>query len=472
MAYILLLISIFIKEIITSPVDYIFYLSRLPIYFYIVLILISIAYYGITKNNNIFNSKVVAFTILLLCFQFISMMISYLKIGSNSLNLNPIKQFVLLVIFILCITIHYLVVKLTINTNKNIERFIKGNGIALILVLLIAFLQFLYLLAPNLFGNMAAFIGSHLENRVDRDWYVNGSYVQTLQRLNGLNSEASYLAVQLIVVFAPFLLASIKNKFNIFSTNKKYNPMLFYFLLISIITILFFAKTTTGIIAASLIVLFLWFSLPLKRKYMFTLSVVLICLLISSWMINNPIIIETLNNTLFNKDVGSTQNRSGSTVALIITWLQNIVLGVGWGYHDYFIFENVPEWSKNNYEYQNVFSAENFYPILSVISGWLAEFGTISIVFVFIYIYKLLKDFRFLRKNADLICRNERECKMIDTISDAAHYFLLFYFICSMFSFYWYESIYLIMFFFFVVVRQNLKWKLNNSLKNIETRNE
>lgn len=163
---------------------------------------------------------------------------------------------------------------------------------------------------------------------------------------------------------------------------------------------------------------------------------------------NNAYMMEILNENLFNKaESDSSMNRIGGTIGLIVTWFKHFIFGVGWNFHNYYLLKNVPQWTTNNGEYMYVFSAQNFYPILSVFFGWLAEFGTIIVIFLVVYIYKLLSDFRKFSKQVNLITNNEFEYKFIKTISDSVHFFVIFYLISSLFVFYWSESVYLIMFF-------------------------
>ena len=463
MSALLLPISVFIKNFIELPISY---LRELPIYFYLLLIIISIIIGTKIKLKRLFNTKVFICIAIVLGFQLLAMLISYGYIGNDSLNINPIKQFIKLCIFLTCIFIHYFVVKLLINNMQDVRGFIRGNIISLFIVLAISYIQLLYVIFPGLFDGFVSIIGL-FENRFDRSWYDNGSYVQTMERINGLNPEAGYLAAQLLIVFVPFILASIKNKVNIFSGSKRYKPTFFYLLLTSIVIILFFAKTTTGLVAILMIFAFFWMSLPLKRKVTTAIMFVILGSIGIVYCLSNSYMMEILNENLFNKaQSGSAMNRSGGTIGLIIIWLKHLITGIGWDYHNFYLFENVPLWSTGNWEYHNVYLTENFYPILSIFFGWLAEFGTVCMIFIILYLNKLLKDYRLLSKQA--ISINHENCQMIIAIKDAAHFFVYFYIIISFLSFGWSESFYLIMFFFFIVVRQLLKDELSKESNLIE----
>lgn len=452
MAYFLLPVSLFIKQLI--PDVYVYYIAQMPLYVYLIMLIICLSF-KLRKHQELdyrsmFNKRVLICTAIVLLFQLIAMFVSHYTMSNSGFDKDPLREFIKLLITIMCITIHYFVVRETVNNKIHITQFIKGNGIALFILLIICYIQFFYLLFPNVFGDLTNFIG-YLEYRFDRDWYDQGSYVQTLQRINGINPEPSYLAAQLLIVFVPFIIASIKNKVNIFSKHQ-YKSIYYYVLLLSIIFILFFAKTTTGLLAILLILCSLWLLLPRKQKYIW-LALLPVCAagaFLIYWY--NPLIRTIIDATLMDKLGGdSFINRAGGTIGLIVTWLQHPFIGIGLNYHNYYLFKNVPLWATSNFEFTTVFEPQNYYPILSVFFGWLAEIGTIFVLFISVYTLKLLRDFRTLSKNA---VASSADAKFICTISDAAHFFFFYYFVCSLVNFNWYESIYLIMIFFFVTMRQ------------------
>lgn len=465
LSYILVPISLFTKEIFDFSV---IYLRELPFYLFLFFIFISLLI-GVKRDllRNIFNYRVATCVIVIIIFQLFAMWLSFYEIGNNPINRDPIYEFTRLIIFIFSIYLHYISISLIINNNKiNILRFIKGNGVALAILLGIVYIQMLYLVFPNIFNGVVSFIGK-FEKNFNRGWYDEGSYVQTVERINGLNPEASYLAVQLLVIFTPFILASMKNKVNIFSIKRQYNPIFFTLLLFSVIIALFFSKSSTGLLAILLIFIIYWLRLPLKRKIItgvFLLILILITYIITN---NNPIVSSIIEDYFFSKGGSdSTLNRQGGTIALIITWLTNFVTGVGWNFHDYYLFLNVPDWATNNYEFQNIYYPMGFFPILSVFFGWLAEFGTISMLFVIVFIYKLLRDFRSFSVESKIRKMEPTDIKLINVLNDAAHYFVLFYFVCSLLVFDWSESIYLIMFFFFVTARTVIKENITKASIN------
>lgn len=455
MAYLLIPIGLFVKAL-THKI-YLPYLAEIP--FYVYLLFFSFVFYkeGIKKTIyneiNSLNKNVVYCSLIFLILQLIAMFQSYIDIGNNVLNRNLIAEYAKIAIIFACMFMHYYFVKLIVKNETDIRKFIFGTGIALIMLLCVSYLQFFYMFFPKYFAPIVSFIGKYFEARSDRDWYDLGSYVQTMHRINGFNSESSYLAAQLLILFVPFVLSAIKNKTDIFKINSKKFPLIwYYFLLLLIIFILFFAKTTTGLISIAIIIVSLWVNLSKINKLITAIMGPAVMLGGYFLVIHNTFFRNTLMVSVFSKLQGgsSVQNRFGGTLSLIYTWITHFFTGIGWDFNNYYVFKFLPQWSTHNLEYRLIFLPRGQYPILSVVFGFLAMFGTISFIFVIFYFYKLLRDLRILRsKNIDQINK-----ELIVFIVDAAHYFFIFYLISSLFIFSWADSIYFIMIFFFVVTRK------------------
>jgi len=464
MSFFLIPISIFVKSI--TLTSYIPFINQYQIYAYLVLILAVLfknklqGEPALVDVRSVVNKKILTFTGIVLGLQLIAMVISHLNIGTNEINRDPIREFLKVIIIFICVFFHYILLRLVIIKKEDVYKFIQGSGIALLVLLIISYVQFLYLLFPKFFVYAVNFIGTFLEKTSDREWYSAGSYVETTHRINGLNSESGFLAAQLLIMFVPFILAAIKNKTDIFMNNRKYHASLYYILLAGIIVILFFAKSTTGILAILIILFSLWLNIS-KTKKLITSILLPICLgAIYTLTFVSPLVRDTLNITLLDKFGGvSFQNRFGSTIALMKTWLTHPVWGVGWNFNDYYVFKYVPQWTTSNYEYQNIFLPEHYYPILSNFFGWLAIFGTVAIAGIIYYVHLLLKDLRKISEN-----NND---STLNVLKDSAHYFIAFYFIISLFSFNWTDSMYFVMFYFFVVIRNRYKenWILEGSNK-------
>lgn len=470
MGVLLLPISLLIKSYTYILGTSIYFLTEIPIYaylfilFYLLILKKSKRYSNLLQVKNLMNFKVLISISIIIFLQYIAMQISFHYIGHKGINFNPNKEFIKLLIFIICIFIHYYVVEFSISNSKNgISWFMLGASISLTILLVVSYLQLFFLFFPRLFAPIVSIIAKLFEARYARNWYDAGSYVQTVWRINGFNQESDYLAIQFFVIFIPFVLASIKNKVNLFFMKKSYNPWLFYVLLLATVNMLFFAQTTTGFLAILIIIMCcfaIWFHqwVQIKNRIwklvialIFVISVIVLIVIASQ----SALIMHTLKLNLFAKIAsgGSFINRAGGTIALLMTWIIHPIAGVGWNYHNYYIFQHLPIWATKNDEYLGVFLKQHSYPILSEAGGWLAEFGTITILFLFVYLYRLLKDFRtFCRKN-----KYNTEYKKIQAFSDAAHFFVLFYLISSLLSFPWWESIYMIVFFFFVALRKKIK---------------
>ncbi|MGG3640558.1 hypothetical protein ABES38_04110 [Bacillus gobiensis] len=464
MKYLIWPISLFIAEyfFINFPV---YYGLRIQIYLYLTFIFLAIVLDKGKISKDIFSKRIILFICILLGMQLVSMIISYYRIDIPQYNKNPIKTFVIFCSFICSILIHYLVVRLNIKNVSDVNKFLRSGWISLVIILIICFVQLFYVFAPSIFEPIVSLIGKTLEARwggkdateINGTGFYNlGSYVQTTQRINGLTEEASSLATQLFVIFVPFLLSSIKNRYNVFLKNRK-NILSLYITLVMILLLLMFARTTAGFLFSGIILVLLINKINKIQKTFVVFITVLIGLIIINYNFRSEYITESVNNYLINKDENSVTNRLGSTFALLKISLHNFLLGVGWEYHTYYIFENLPEWAKHNSEYYN-FIERKEYPIMSVILSWVAGFGFLIVSCIVTYLIKTQKKFR--KYSNKLLELKREESKLIKVLCDSSKYYLIFTLICSLFLYVWYASIYLIVYFFFLstinVVKKSL----------------
>lgn len=457
MAFFLVPISIFIKEYLSLPVSY---LNTFIFYVYLLFILMSFIK-GVKKTslNELINWRGVAFFFILITFQFIAMLSSYADIGDSVMNRNPYKTIVVFILYILCIYIHFIVVKFSLTTINDISKFLRGIGVTLFIIITVSTIQLLYLTVSEGLAPLVSFIGNYFEYRwLGRDFYIEGSYVQTVKRVNGFSPEAGFFAAQLLIAFIPFIMSAIKNKVNIFFYKRKYSALLYYTLLISIIIILFSAQTTTGMVAIGIIFFALILTLPFKQKVFFVFLFSIFLAIMYHLYQSNIFIQETLDNYIFDKE--GTSNRSGGTIGLIKTWLQHPLIGIGNSYHNYYLMKNVPIESTLNSEFIEIYVAQNFYPILSLLFGWLAEFGGVILLIISIYLIKLLKDYKLYTYRYSVLSRFSKKSEFLMSLKDSCYYFVGFYFLMSILNWFWDASILLIIFFFFVVVRQFLNREL------------
>lgn len=456
MKYLIWPIALFIAEYFSFNFP-VYYGLRIQIYVYIIFIIASVFLMRGNIPKDIFSDKVIKFIFILLSIQLCSMLISSFKIDIEDYYRNPIKTYILFCGFILAISIHYFVVRLNVRNIEEVNSFLKSGWIALIITLFVSFSQLAYIIFPIQFQSLVELIGGTIEARWggknandanQTGYYTLGSYVQTTLRLNGLTEEAPSLATQLFVVFIPFIIASIKNQYNIFYKNRsKMLPL--YIVLILILIILIAAKTTSGFLFAGIILLLVIKDMNMMKKIFFLSLSVLIVLLVIGFNFKNNYIIEIINDFILNKSENSINNRLGISIALIKITMQNFLTGIGWEYHPFFIYKNIPEWARYNSEYFSYIKRKDF-PIMSVFLSWTAEYGLVIVTIVSTYLIKKQKQFRKISNK--IIKEKKEEAKLIRVLCDSSKYYLLFTFISSLFLYVWYTSVYLIVFFFFISV--------------------
>ncbi|MCB5825674.1 hypothetical protein [Weissella cibaria] len=282
---------------------------------------------------------------------------------------------------ILVIWIAYTVQKMAIQRYEDAVKFVKSVIISLIVYIVVIVL-------PQIAFIDGAFWLSHIINPIaglferhwlDRNFYDNGSYVATLWRVNGLEPEASFLALLLGLTFSPLLIMIAEEPLKNFK-NRKWLFWLTWALLAIIVVILFMAKTTTGFLMIGLLAVAYWFAAPRKQKLFIAGGVVIALIAVAAAYQFVPSVNAMLNQWLFQK--GGTDNRLGGTIGLIGAWLHHPLFGVGYGYEGHYIVQNLPEWSKNNAEYMDVYKNQS-YPILNDVFGWLARYGVIFVLIGF-----------------------------------------------------------------------------------------
>ncbi|KAA8431988.1 hypothetical protein FKV73_07420 [Weissella paramesenteroides] len=295
------------------------------------------------------------------------------KIGNSQQTYGLLHSLVSFIQMILVIWVAYTVQKMAIQSFDDAKKFVKSVIWTIIGYSVIVLMpQILFLLGIGRFSRITNAIASLFERHwLDRDFYNNGSYVTTLFRLNGLEPEASFLALLLGLAFAPLLLMIIQEPIKSFKNHRKLY-ILSWLIVIFIALVLLYAKTTTGFLIIFILALLYWLMAPRNQKlWLFGLGMIA---LVGSALayVAIPSVNDLLNRWLFEK--GGTDNRLGGTIGLIGAWLHHPLLGVGYGYEGPYIVDNLPQWSKNNYEYMAVYKNQS-YPILNDVFGWLARYG-------------------------------------------------------------------------------------------------
>ncbi|KRM61385.1 hypothetical protein FC26_GL001456 [Paucilactobacillus vaccinostercus DSM 20634] len=428
--------------------------------FPIAIYTLMLAYVIVTKHDSLslikFPKKALYFVLLFLLSQTAVDFFYFSKVKNDPGSPNLISG-VFFGVYAVCfnIVVVALLVKFLISYSENAKyHFIKSFYISFCLLGLIVLLPQLLVVLTNFGSSWVNLIGRFFEERhAGRgDFYFMGSYTTTLRRINGLCSEASFLAAQLGIVFIPVLLASLKNRFNIFNGTRDNTGILNWILLIFVWIILLFAKTSTGILVIFLSLLIMFFFEKMDRKVLyFVLGIIAMFGVVAAYFTIQPIR-EIVNKYLLHKS--GVSNRLGGTIGLIITFLHYPIFGVGNAYESYYLMKFVPKSTTNNWEFQDVFR-QTGYPVQSEFFSFFAHFGLIIMIPFLIYIVRKILLAHNLKKNIT----NSRETNKEDlfhlTIIDAFYYFLIMYLCISFFSFGWFDNYYLVIFFFYLTVINN-----------------
>lgn len=379
---------------------------------------------------------------------------------TSGLVTGPINSFV----FMGNIILVYMLVYLVINSDQSEKLFFKSLMISLIILFIVVLLPQIIATFSTKLDAWVNFIGRHFEAQYKgrNDFYFNGSYTTSLRRVNGLESEASYLAGLLGIVFVPPILASLKNKYN-FITDKVNNSSITTWTLLGVIIMtLFFAKTSTGFLIIALIALCLFAVVSSDaRKYLLGAYVLMGLMLVLMYLVI-PQIHLILNQYVLAKK--GTDNRLGGTIATFKTFFHHPLFGVGSGYTSYFYLKYVPKSTIHNWEYQHVYSKTG-YPALSVIGNALASYGLLGVGAFFIYIKNKIKIVRRLRKK--IAIENVNDSIFLKTVMDSFYFYLFFLAVLSIFIFSWQDEIYLLIFMVYlqIIRRADSKLLQNNGLE-------
>ncbi|MDT0148375.1 hypothetical protein Q9R38_17785 [Priestia aryabhattai] len=465
LSYLIAPISIFIAVYFNiSVLGY--YGDRIQLYVYSVFIVAAVLWKKGEFNRDIINKKVILFIVALIGLQGLGLLISSLRAADSIYYRSPLKMFAGFLVFLFGVLVHYLVVKLTVNTKRDIEKFSKGLWYAIVISTLVSLFQFLYIVIPGSFQSIVHFIGTYLEARwggkeanLSLDsYYLMGSYAETVKRINGLTEEASSMATLFFVAFIPFLLASIKNRYNLFHQNR--NTKRLYITLILMVIILISAKTSSGILFGilALVLAYRYFN---KRYQLLVLACAFVAIIIFiGYGIQNNYFEYIIQNFILSKNENSISTRTGGTIALLKSSFFGFFTGVGYEYHAYYIGTYMPEWARHNIEYFQAVKNRDF-PIVSVALGWLTDYGVLVVGLVFWYVRNKLKSFK---KNVEILQKQGNSEEMLFvTLYDAMRYYLIFALLASCLLYVWYASTYLVIFFFFIVTVKILKKTIINS---------
>ncbi|MCK8616835.1 hypothetical protein LNP00_00420 [Fructobacillus sp. M158] len=338
--------------------------------------------------------------------QLTTMFYSYSRIGESKVSWGLIHSPLNLAGWTLALYIAWAVIRVCIITEIDEKKFVKSSLIALSIYLIFVIVpQILVTFHVQTFNGyvdgIAKLFESHWQAHEGYDFYAHGSYATTLFRVNGFEPEASYFANMMSVIYLPMLIALSVSGYTIWDWAGKKNWLInlaFAFILMAILVL---AKTSTGIFAA--VVAFMLWVLWAKGKVRISIVTTAIAgiFLLGVSYITVPAIHNMFNQFLFAKQ--GTDNRTGGTIALALTFLTYPIFGVGTGFTSYFTIQNMPEALTHNFEYEHVYSQYGF-PILSESMGWLASFGLIVIIPAIFLLLKLvarsyLKSYRVMKRN-------------------------------------------------------------------------
>lgn len=476
MASVLMPISLLVKHYITMTQN--MYFSEICIYLFGLLAI----YVWLSKRRQnfrirmLFDERVLVFFALFIISQFIMMMISYYTFNNGYFS-TPVRGMVTLLVFLFFVFFHYAVVKIIVISEKDIKHFIKGSLISTLILLFVTYSQQLYLTFPTspALNKLMDFYGTFFEARDagEMSWYTNGSLVQTLYRINGFFTESAMLAAQIAIICLPFILAAIKNRYDIFNFKKYdvYSGIIYHLILVLLLGMLLLARTTTGIFAIVISMVYFWVLLPKKRKIAYGIVFCLALLFAFYLYKTNNNVHSIIYTYIFGKTSSfSTDNRIGNTIGLLVTFLHAPILGVGHGYTYHYLLSFTPKWSTHNIEFADFVNVRHSIPLLSIFSGWLAQYGILFVSILIIYIVKL-------QKNIFQLIRMQHESNsyvFYKTIGDASLFFFLMFVPLSFLNFGWNESSFLLTFFFFVVFRHFLYQKTyrqsHNKFHKIESK--
>lgn len=315
--------------------------------------------------------------------QLILMTYESFVVGATTRVYGLLHGLLMFIQVILSIWMAYTIQKMLIRSYDDAIKFMKSVVITMAVYLgVIVLPQILYLFGftslTHWINPIAHSFERHWENR---NFYDNGSYVTTSMRVNGFEPEAAYLALLVGIAFSPFLLMLIQEPLRAFK-----NRWIYWIAIIlgaASLGVLLLAKTTTGFLLIGILALVYWLAAPKKQKISLFFLGIIAVIGVALTYITVPSVHNLLNTWIFQK--GGTDNRLGGTIALIRTWLQHPLFGVGYGYEGQYIVDNLPAWSKNNFEYMQVYQHQA-YPILNDTFGWLARYG---LVFFLIFIWLL-----------------------------------------------------------------------------------
>lgn len=333
------------------------------------------------------------FSILLLVTQIITVFVSKIvqpQYSGSSISSSMKNSIMLIAVYVL----FYVIITFMIQSHDDIQRFFDRIEIAMWILLIVCLAQLIYI-KFGIGKELVNFVANLFEERggtAISTWYAQGSYAVTTGRINGLKQETGFLAAQLLIVFIPYLLTRLKRSY---SCERKKIEYKIWIPLILIIIILFQSGSTTAMLGLP-IVLFLTIIIVVKswKKVFAVVGGTILVLIIS--MIFSKSFSSTITRVVFDKFTFSNTSfaqRMGSAVTMMKIFVKSFGLGVGYNNGGHWSYILAPNFMRYNPEFNSYWplSGDGFFAVLSVVTGWLAQFGIIFFGTVTYGIYRILK---------------------------------------------------------------------------------
>ncbi|UOX36044.1 O-antigen ligase family protein [Weissella cibaria] len=331
------------------------------------------------------RKKTIAIILLFVTFQIFLMLRQAFLHGDSYLGFGFAHGLATFFQVVLAILLAYSVQTVFIRKTEDVFMFLNSLLYTLAFYLLLVVLPQIVVSFGGDLTKWVNTMASFFERRWQgRSWYEDGSYAATLHRVNGFEPEAPFLVMLLGLVFSPILISVIQEHTDNFRWLKKFKAFAWP-LLLAVMVVLLTAKATSGFLMFLFLAIFLIIFAPKNsRKKIFQILVIAGSLMLVLY-ISVPGYREIVSQWLLKKQ--GTDNRLGGTIGLWESFIHHPILGVGFGNEGIYIHQFLPDWSKHNSEYINVYSKVS-YPILNDFLGWLARFG---VVFVGLFIYFIIR---------------------------------------------------------------------------------
>lgn len=331
--------------------------------------------------------------------QFVLFGLQGIRVGESIHTFGLLHGIMSFVQLLVAIWFAYAIQQLMIRNSDDVFKFLSSIVVTLAVYLFAIILPQIAITFQLPFEGWNNFWARLFERHwAERTWYDDGSYTATLLRVNGFEPEAPYLIMLLGLVFSPVLISIIQEPMTRFKRVGLLKGGIW--ILIGLLTVvMLMARSTSGFLMLALLAMFtfLFATKKLKMQLVVLFSVAVVALITSYYSIGS--FNDMMNKWLFEK--GGVDNRMGGTIGLLKTFLSHPLFGVGFGNEGFYIEQFLPEWSKHNAEYIEVYS-KTAYPVLNDMLGWLARYGVAIVATALVLlgrlviraarVYTLLKD--------------------------------------------------------------------------------